>query len=116
MLRRGGTLVSYGSASTLSGSGHWIKPYLPLFGRIFLWGAAPNGKRATFYYVKRWPKYFREDLTTVLSLLAQGKIEAHVSRRMPLEKASEALELLVSGEASGKLVLVPGSATQANGS
>src|ERR687894_178240 len=27
-LRRGGTLVAYGSASTLSGTGHWIKSYL----------------------------------------------------------------------------------------
>jgi NADPH:quinone reductase-like Zn-dependent oxidoreductase len=109
MLRRGGTLVSYGSASTLSGTGHWLKPYLPLFARVLLWNAVPNGKRATFYYVKRWPKLFREDLSTVLSLLAEGKIEARVTTRMPLEKAAEALALLASGNASGKVVLVSGS-------
>jgi NADPH:quinone reductase-like Zn-dependent oxidoreductase len=110
MLRRGGTLVTYGSASTLSGRGHWIRPYLPIFARVLLWNALPNGKRATFYYVQRWPKLFQEDLTTVLSLLAEGKIEARVARRMPLERASEALGLLVSGEVSGKVVLVPGLA------
>jgi NADPH:quinone reductase-like Zn-dependent oxidoreductase len=110
MLRRGGTLVSYGSASTLSGTGHWIKPYLPIFARILLWTAVPDGRRATFYYVKRWPKFFREDLSTVLSLLAEGKIEAHLDGRMPLEKAADALGLLASGRASGKLVLLPGSA------
>jgi NADPH:quinone reductase-like Zn-dependent oxidoreductase len=59
--------------------------------------------------VKRWPKFFQEDLSTVLSLLADGKIEAHATTRMPLEKAAEALGFLASGKASGKVVLVPGS-------
>lgn len=108
MLRRGGTLVTYGSASTLEGTGHRLRPYLPIFGRVLLWNAMPNGKRATFYYVKRWPKLFGEDLSTVLSLLAEGKIEARVDRRLPLERAAEALGLLASGEVSGKVVLVPG--------
>ena len=108
MLRRGGTLVTYGSASTLdSSTGHWIKPYLPIFARVLRWTATPDGKRAKFYYVKGFPKFFREDLATVLALLAEGKIEAHAATRMPLEKASEALGLLVSGRTSGKVVLVP---------
>jgi NADPH:quinone reductase-like Zn-dependent oxidoreductase len=114
MLRSGGTLVTYGSASTLSSTGHWIKPYLPIFARVLRWNAMPNGRRATFYYVKRWPKFFQEDLSTVLSLLTGGKIEAHVARRMPLERASEALELLASGKASGKVVLVPEPGTMPN--
>ena len=46
-----------------------------------------NGRPATVYGVQRWPKYFQEDLSTVLSLLAKGKIEA--------------LGLLASGKASG---------------
>ena len=108
MLRRGGTLVTYGSASTLEGTGHWIKPYLPIFARVLRWKATPDGKKATFYYVKRWPKFFGEDLSTVLSLLGSGEIEAHAITRMPLESASEALEFLASGKASGKVVLVPG--------
>ncbi|QIN80612.1 zinc-binding dehydrogenase [Rubrobacter marinus] len=112
MLRKGGTLVSYGSASTLGDAGHRLKPYLPIVGRVLLWGAVPNGKRATFYYVQRWPKFFQEDLSTVLSLLAKGEIEAHATTRMPLERASEALELLASGGASGKVVLVPEPGTR----
>jgi len=114
MLRRGGTLVSYGSASTLGDSGHRLRPYLPTFGRILLWSALSNGKRATFYYVKRWPKLFREDLSRVLSLLAEGKIEARVESRLPLEEAAEALGLLASGKASGKVVLVPGLGSTRN--
>ena len=108
MLRRDGTLVSYGSASTLGGVGHRLRPYLPILGRILLWNALPNGRRAAFYYVKRWPKLFGQDLSTVLSLLAEGKIEARVARRLPLERATEALGLLASGKVSGKVVLVPG--------
>ena len=116
MLRRGGTLVSYGSASTLDGGGHRLRPYLPVFGRILLWNVLPNGKRATFYYVKRWPKLFREDLSRVLALLAEGKIEARVESRLPLEGAAEALGLLASGKASGKVVLVPGLGSSRNSS
>ena len=110
MLRKGGTLVTYGSASTLdSSTGHWIKPYLPIFVRVLRWGVTPDGKKATFYYVKRWPTFFREDLSAVLALLSSGEIEAHATTRMPLEKAAEALEFLASGRASGKVVLVPES-------
>jgi D-arabinose 1-dehydrogenase-like Zn-dependent alcohol dehydrogenase len=43
----------------------------------------------------------------VLSLLADGKIEAHVESWLPLEEATEALGLLASGKATGKIVLVP---------
>ena len=64
--------------------------------------------------MKRWPRFFREDLAKVLSLLAEGKIEAHASTRMPLGKAAEALALLVSGEARGKVVLVQDPDTRSN--
>jgi NADPH:quinone reductase-like Zn-dependent oxidoreductase len=94
MLGKGGTLVSYGSASTLGDKGHHLRPYLPIFGRIMLWNALPNGKKATFYYLKRWPKLFPQDLTTVLALLSEGKIEARVAEQMPLERAADALGLL----------------------
>ena len=108
LLRRGGTLASYGSASTLGATGHRLKPYLPIVGRVLLWSVMPNGKRATFYYVQRWPKLFKEDLSKVLSLMAEGRIEARVDRRLPLEQAAEALGLLASGKVSGKVVLLPG--------
>src|ERR671916_2558038 len=59
MLRKGGTLVTYGSASTLGDAGHRLRPYVPILGRVLLWSAMPNGKKATFYYVQRWPKLFK---------------------------------------------------------
>src|ERR687893_73365 len=81
MLRGGGTPVSYGSASTLKGTGHRLRPYPPIF---------------------------RRDLPTVLSLLAEGKIEARVAKRLPLERATEALGLLDTDKVLGKVVLLPG--------
>jgi NADPH:quinone reductase-like Zn-dependent oxidoreductase len=110
MLGRGGTLVSYGVASALHDSGLRLRPFLPLVARLLLWNALPNGRRAMFYYVMRWPKFFRPDLARVLALLAEGKIDARVARRLPLEQAAEALSLLESGKISGKLVLVPHAA------
>jgi len=47
-----------------------LRPFLPIVGRIPLWNAWPNGRRAAFYYVKRWPKHFRVDLERVFALLA----------------------------------------------
>jgi Zinc-binding dehydrogenase len=79
----------------------------PIFGRILLWNALADGRRATFYYARRWPKLFRETLSTALLLLAEGKIQARIARRMPPERAAEALGLLASGKVTGKVVLVP---------
>ena len=91
-----------------------MRPYMPILARILLWSVLPNNRRATFYYANRRPGSFREDLSAVLSLLAEGKMRARVDGRFPLERASEALGLLASGKASGKVVLVPGLGAELN--
>jgi hypothetical protein len=115
LLGRGGVLVSYGSASTLRGTGHRLRPYLPLLARLLWWNLLPNGRRAAFYFVQRWPGRFREDLATVLGLLAAGRIEARVARRLPLARAAEALGLLDASAVTGKVVLLPQAAGAAGG-
>lgn len=107
MLKPGGTLVSYGAAAGLDADGHRLKPFVPLLARLLLWNALPNGRTATFYYVQRCPKLFGEDLTRVLQLLADGDLTVHVDDRFPLAEATTALELLCSGAATGKVVLLP---------
>lgn len=116
LLAPGGTLVSYGIASKLDAEDSLILAFLPHLAYILLWNALPNGRHAYFYNL--WggktlrPHAFCRELHTalgqVLTLLAQGRIQAQVARRVPLEQAAEALRLAESGTISGKVVLVPG--------
>jgi NADPH:quinone reductase-like Zn-dependent oxidoreductase len=46
-----------------------------------------------------------ERLSTLLSLVSQGKLKVPVEARFPLERAAEAYELSRSGHARGKIVL-----------
>ena len=82
MLARGGTLVSYGTASTKDDEGNSRLPVLGLIARLALWSVLPNGRNATFFNLwagKRRAKRFRrelhEDLTRVFALMADGIVE-----------------------------------------
>jgi NADPH:quinone reductase-like Zn-dependent oxidoreductase len=55
---------------------------------------------------KRQPRAYREDLASVLRLLADGAIEPIIAKTMPLERAAAAQRLLEEGSVAGKLVLV----------
>uniref|UniRef100_UPI0020294AAD zinc-binding dehydrogenase n=1 Tax=Actinotalea sp. C106 TaxID=2908644 RepID=UPI0020294AAD len=114
LLRRGGTLVSYGSAATMDQVGSSQLPVLLLVGRLLLWNTLPNGRRAHFYNFwagRRRPVRFydrlREDLTQVLERLAAGALTPQVAARLPLVEAGRALALAESHTVAGKVVLVP---------
>ncbi|GAB7192657.1 medium chain dehydrogenase/reductase family protein [Kineococcus sp. NUM-3379] len=114
LLRRGGTLVAYGTASTRDQAGNAMLPVLKLFGRLLLWNALPNGRRAHFYNIwagKKNAATFRarlaEDLGRVFALLADGTLKPQVAARIPLSQAGRALELAESRTVAGKVVLVP---------
>lgn len=122
LLAPGGTLVSYGTASTrdVAGSSKW--PVLKVVGRLQLWNALPNGKRAHFFNIwagKRRADAFRarlqSDLTEVLTLLADGAIKPQVAARVPLSRAADAMALAESGTVTGKVVLVPDAAGERPG-
>jgi NADPH:quinone reductase-like Zn-dependent oxidoreductase len=49
----------------------------------------------------------RSDLTIVLGLLADGVLTAHITARLPLASAREAMELAGSRTVYGKVILVP---------
>jgi NADPH2:quinone reductase len=53
------------------------------------------------------PRKRSELLTTVIDLLASGKVASHISQRLPLSEARKAHELLDSGAVLGKLLLKP---------
>lgn len=122
LLAPGGTLVSYGTASTrdMEGSSKW--PVLKAVGRLQLWNALPNGKRAHFFNIwagRRRADAFRArlrtDLTEVLTLLAEGAIKPQVAARVPLSRAADAMKLAESGTVTGKVVLVPDTTEEGRG-
>ncbi|MFJ9846144.1 zinc-binding dehydrogenase [Kitasatospora sp. NPDC101155] len=115
LLRNRGVLVSYGTAATKDEDGNSRLPVLKLFAWLALWNILPNGRAAHFYNFwagkRRRPDAFRarlrEDLTRVLTLLADGVLTAQVAGEFPLNDAAAALALAESRTVAGKVVIVP---------
>ncbi|MEU1570002.1 medium chain dehydrogenase/reductase family protein [Streptomyces collinus] len=115
LLAPGGTLVSYGSASTRDDEGSKQWPVLKLLLRVWLWNALPNRRRAFFYNVwagkalaeNRFRSRLRADLTQVFAALQRGEVTARIAAQLPLDRVAEALRLAESGTVAGKVVLVP---------
>ncbi|GAB1822192.1 medium chain dehydrogenase/reductase family protein [Herbidospora sp. RD11066] len=115
LLRRGGTLVNYGSAATKDDKGNAALPVLKLFARLLLWNYLPNGRSAHFYNFWAGRRFrtssFRArlstDLTEVLRLVAMGAVTPRIAARVPLSEAAEALALAESRTVFGKVVIVP---------
>lgn len=61
------------------------------------WGAA----------VARDPKKGFADLREITRWIAEGRLKPHVSARIPLARAGEAIRLLMDRKAQGKVVVVP---------
>lgn len=111
-LRRGGRLVGYGMAAALGTGGPATAGILAgTVGRVALWDALPNGKKANFYVIlgfkKKHPEAFREDLSLLLGLLAEGKIRPVVAERLPLEEIALAHTLMENSGTRGKILLLP---------
>ncbi|TQJ92334.1 medium chain dehydrogenase/reductase family protein [Streptomyces sp. SLBN-31] len=115
LLAPGGTLVSYGSASTRDDEGSKQWPVLKLLGRVWLWNTLPNRRHAYFFNVwagralstGRFRARLRTDLTEVFNALQRGEITAHIAAELPLAQAAEAMRLAESGTVAGKVVLHP---------
>jgi NADPH2:quinone reductase len=119
-LRRGGTVVAYGLTSSLrggrlasgrSGGRHRFRA-IAIFGLYIVGGWVLPGRKRVLPYSIQWlkrlkPEQFREDLSALLTLLQQQKIQPLIARRFPLAEAKQAQELLGKGGVIGKLVLVP---------
>ncbi|MFE5758588.1 medium chain dehydrogenase/reductase family protein [Streptomyces massasporeus] len=115
LLAPGGTLVSYGSASTRDDEGSKQWPVLKLLFRVWTWNALPNRRRAYFFNVwagkalarNRFRSRLRADLTQVFDALQRGEVTARIAAQLPLARVSEALRLAESGTVAGKVVLIP---------
>ncbi|MDQ3577017.1 MAG: medium chain dehydrogenase/reductase family protein [Actinomycetota bacterium] len=116
VVARGGVMVAYGQSAALVNG----KPNKAIGARGFLGGIVlpkliPNGKRSLFCNAwsleKSEPAAYREDLSAVLTLLAEGKISPIIARTVALEEAADAQRTLERGSVTGKIVLTPGAST-----
>lgn len=115
LLAPGGTLVSYGSASTRDDEGSKQLPVLKILGRVWTWNALPNGRHAYFFNVwagralskNKFRAQLSADLTQVFAALERGEVNAQIAARLPLARVSDALRLAESGTVTGKVVLTP---------
>ncbi|MFJ9246713.1 medium chain dehydrogenase/reductase family protein [Streptomyces sp. NPDC101776] len=115
LLAPGGTLVSYGSASTRDDEGSKQLPVLKLLGRVWTWNALPNGRHAYFFNVwagralskNRFRARLSADLAQVFAALQRGEVNAQVAAQLPLARVADALRLAESGTVAGKVVLTP---------
>jgi NADPH:quinone reductase-like Zn-dependent oxidoreductase len=105
-LRRGGSLVCYGSQAALSEGKLSAGIGFALLGLMKL---LPDGKLATWYNVNKlsdaFPEMYCEDLTRLFELLAQRKVHPVVAARFPLREAARANDLVERAQVSGKVVL-----------
>ena len=115
LLAKGGTLVSYGSASTRDVPGNPALPVLKLIAKLQVWNLLPNGRSATFFNLwaghRRKGKFraqLRADLTQVFELVRDGVIEPQIAARFPLDQAADALRFAEAGGFNGKVVLLAG--------
>jgi NADPH:quinone reductase-like Zn-dependent oxidoreductase len=105
-LKPGGMLVAFGFQNAVLGRGGSI----PMdFVKLKLWDWLPNGHATAFYSIgamrRAHPDWFREDLSRLFDMLAEGRIAPVVADVMPLTKVARAHERVEAGTVNGKLVL-----------
>ncbi len=105
-LKPGGMLVAFGFQNEVLGRGGSI----PLdFVKLKLWDWLPNGHATAFYSIgamrRQHPDWFREDLATLFSMLAEGRIAPAVAEVVQLAEVRRAHERVEAGEVQGKLVM-----------
>jgi len=102
VLRHGGKLVAYGNSG-------FMKLLFDLAQLQFL-NILPNGKSGEFYGItalyRKDRRPFMTDLPILFDLLGAGKLNPIIAARFPLLEAAQANELLESGQATGKIVLL----------
>jgi NADPH2:quinone reductase len=105
-LRTGGIVVGFGF---MGATGVFAK--IAMFANLFV-GARLRGRRGDFYGItaryRKNPGPFREDMPKIFELLRNKKIDPVITRTFPLLEAREAIELLMSGSVTGKIVLTDG--------
>ena len=117
-LRPGGKVIGYGNTKSLRGKGltsdrpgHRNRLHgVPIYALYILGGLLFPGRKRVIPYsiqtLKRLrPALYRHDLSILLDLLRQRKINPLIARQFPLAEARQAQEMLEQGGVIGKIVL-----------
>lgn len=107
-LRRDGRLLMLGMAGTARSGIGIIPASLCVVGVLALW---PDGKRtpmspSMLSYPAKHLDWYRETLSQLLAMAADGRIEPIIAARLPLRDAARAHTLLERGGQAGKVVLM----------
>lgn len=110
-LRKRGTMVAYGFYDAGLGRGGGV---VSSFAKILWLKLSPNGRRASFYSIApmrdKRPDWFSADLGALMNMLSEGRIRPRIDRRMSLEQAAEAHDLVERAAVNGRIVLETGNA------
>ncbi len=109
-LRRGGLLVGFGALQAKTGE-ESVPSLLWGFARLLgLWKLLPDGRSSTFYNIQtrreKHPDDFREDVQSLFSMLAAGKLHPAIAATEPLEAAARVHRRIDNSEIAGKVVLL----------
>jgi NADPH:quinone reductase len=111
-LRPGGQLVGYGMVTMLSGSTRsWWGSAKTAgnFAVAMVGNLRPGGKRTSIYSIqwlaRRHPDWYRDDLSTLLAMLAAGEIVPRIAAVRTLDQVPAALMTLAGHAPPGKQVI-----------
>ena len=80
----------------------------PLLAALLLGTLASNVRPTRWSGLLLWWHPFKaEDVATITSLIAEGKVAPQIDRTFPLEHVAEALRYVDDGRARGKVLVVP---------
>ncbi len=107
-LRRGGRLLMLGMAGVARSGVGIIPPSLMVVGALAMW---PDGRRTPMSpsmssYPVRHLDWYREMLSELLAMIADGRLAPAVTAQVPLREAARAHSLLERGGQTGKIVLI----------
>jgi NADPH:quinone reductase-like Zn-dependent oxidoreductase len=110
LLSRNGRLVNYGFLSAFNGNKNKMFAIGATLLQVNALNLIPDSRKVSFYSIASYkvnhPDWYRDDLTTLLNLLAAGQIKPVIAECLPLAEASRAHELLDRAAVSGTLVLI----------
>ena len=111
-LRPGGRLVWFGMVTLLSRGARDWRSSAKTLGNValaFAGNLRPRGKRTSFYSIqvlgRRHPDWYRNDLATLLAMLAEGKLAPQIAAVLTLEEVPAALANLAGHGPPGKQVI-----------